>query len=96
MELAFLVSLAEDGAEAALVLVVAGRGVDDESIRPVFSRVIHDGFRTESCSKFVEGSKSSRREGAAPPDCVLASENIEWRRHKRKISNVSSKEISKT
>jgi hypothetical protein len=96
VELTFLIGLAEDRAEAALVFVVAGRGVDDESVRPVFTRIIHDRFRTESGAKFVEGAKSSRREGAAPPDCVLAGENIERRRIKRKISNVSSKKISKT
>jgi hypothetical protein len=39
VELAFFVGLAEDGAEAALVLVVAGRGIDDESVRPVFTRM---------------------------------------------------------
>jgi hypothetical protein len=60
VELAFFVSLAEEGAKAALVFVVAGRGVDDESVRPVLRRVIHDGFGTESCAKFVEGTKSSR------------------------------------
>jgi hypothetical protein len=61
VELAFLVGLTEDGAEAALVLVVAGRGVDDESVRLIFPRVIYDRFRTESGAKFVEGVKSSRR-----------------------------------
>ncbi len=61
MELAFLVGLAEDGTEAALIFVVAGRGIDDESVRPIFARVIHDGFGTESSAKFVEGAKSSRR-----------------------------------
>ncbi len=73
MEIAFLIGLAEDNAKAALVLIVAGRGVDNESIRPVFKRVIYDRFGGESSSEFVEGAKSSRREGATPPDCVLAS-----------------------
>jgi hypothetical protein len=34
VELAFLIGLAEDSAKAALVLIITGRGVDDESIRP--------------------------------------------------------------
>jgi hypothetical protein len=61
VELAFLVGLAEDGTEAALVFVVAGRGIDDESLRSIFARVIHYRFRTECGAEFVEGAKSSWR-----------------------------------
>jgi hypothetical protein len=61
MELTGFIGLAEDCAEAALVFVVAGRGVDDESVRPIFTRVIYNRFRTECGAKFVEGAKSSRR-----------------------------------
>jgi hypothetical protein len=39
VELAFVMGLAEDGTEPALVLVVAGRGIDDESVRPVFTKI---------------------------------------------------------
>jgi hypothetical protein len=60
MELAFLIGLAEDRTEAALIIVVAGSGVDDESIRSVFTRVIYYRFRTECGAKFVEGAKSSQ------------------------------------
>jgi hypothetical protein len=61
VELAFLIGLAEYGTEATLVLVVAGCGVNDASVRPIFSRVIPYRFRTECGAKFVEGAKSSWR-----------------------------------
>jgi hypothetical protein len=44
MQFIVVIGLTQDTAEAALVFVVAGGGVDHEGIRPVFARIIDNRF----------------------------------------------------
>ena len=54
MQFTLVIGLTLDTAEAAFVLVVAGGGVDDEGIRSVFARIVHNGFRAKSTTEFVK------------------------------------------
>ncbi len=54
MKFAIVIGLAQDAAEAAFVLVVAGGSVDNEGIRSVFARIIYNGFRAKSKTEFVK------------------------------------------
>jgi hypothetical protein len=59
-------------------------------------RVVKDPLGTKHFSEFIEGTKSSRRKSAAPPDCVLASEKVKRRKYKLKILYVGPENICKT
>ncbi len=54
MKFTVVIGLAQDTAEAAFVLVVAGGGVNDEGIGSIFARIIYNRFGAKSTTEQQE------------------------------------------
>ncbi len=61
VEFAFVVGLTKDGAEATLILVVAGSRVDDEGVGPILSRIVNNSEQTAVPSSLKEQRAAGRR-----------------------------------
>ena len=76
--------------------VVSEGGVDDESVGPVATRVIHNGFGAQTGLKFTKSFESVGRKRSGFPSRVLFGQSRQVAGDLYKISNMSSKKVTQT